>query len=306
MKKNFLIYLSILFFAVILWLYLSLNLSYTINLSVPLEINLTKSQALASTVPSSIDVTIKGKGWDLVTLIVSENLTYYLDLTGIKRDVRVNTFKAISERLNIPHDLIILNTYPDTISISFDKVSERKVQVKNNVNVILKDGYKIVGKPIITPKYVKITGAKSILSKIKFIPTESVTFENINSDISRIVKLSDTLKNIIRFEPKKVKIEYKVELSADKNFEDITVSVNNVPSDKDVLLIPPKLTLYLRGGVEQLSQINPSEIKVSIDYDVIENDTLGFVTPVIELPVNAATLINFEPQKFQYIIKKKY
>ncbi len=306
MKKNFLIYLSILFFAVILWLYLSLNLSYTINLSVPLEINLTKSQALASTVPSSIDVTIKGKGWDLVTLIVSENLTYYLDLTGIKRDVRVNTFKAISERLNIPHDLIILNTYPDTISISFDKVSERKVQVKNNVNVILKDGYKIVGEPIITPKYVKITGAKSILSKIKFIPTESVTFENINSDISRIVKLSDTLKNIIRFEPKKVKIEYKVELSADKNFEDITVSVNNVPSDKDVLLIPPKLTLYLRGGVEQLSQINPSEIKVSIDYDVIENDTLGFVTPVIELPVNAATLINFEPQKFQYIIKKKY
>ena len=57
--------------------------------------------------------------------------------------------------------------------------------------------------------------------------------------------------------------------------------------------------------MEQLSQINPSEIKVSIDYNVIENDTLGFVTPIIELPVNA-DLINFEPQKFQYIIKKKY
>lgn len=288
-----------------LWLYLSLNLNYTINLSVPLEINLTKSQALASTVPSSIDVTIKGKGWDLVALLVSENLTYYLDLTGIKKDVRVNTFQAISERLNVPHDLIILNTYPDTISISFDKVSERRVQVKNNVNVILKDGYKIVGKPIITPEYVNITGAKSILSKIKFIPTESITFENINSDISKIVNLSDTLNNIIRIEPKKVKIDYKVELSADKNFEDITVTINNVPSDKDVLLIPPKLTLYLRGGVEQLSRINPSEIKVSIDYHVIENDTLGFVTPIIELPVNA-DLINFEPQKFQYIIKKKY
>ena len=305
MKKNFLIYLSILFFALLLWLYLSLNLNYTINLSVPLEINLTKSQALASTVPSSIDVTIKGKGWDLVALLVSENLTYYLDLTGIKRDVRINTFQAISERLNVPHDLIILNTYPDTISISFDKVSERKVQVKNNVNVILKDGYKIVGKPIIAPEYVNITGAKSILSKIKFIPTESVTFENINSDISKIVNLSDTLNNIIRIVPKKVKIEYKVELSADKKIEDITVTINNVPSDKDVLLIPPKLTLYLRGGVEQLSQINPSEIKVSIDYNVIENDTLGFVTPIIELPVNA-DLINFEPQKFQYIIKKKY
>ena len=305
MKKNFLIYFSILFFAVMLWLYLSLNLNYTINLSVPLEINLTKSQALASTVPSSIDVTIKGKGWDLVALLVSENLTYYLDLTSIKKDVRVNTFQAISERLNVPHDIIILNTYPDTISISFDKVSERRVQIKNNVNIVLKDGYKIVGKPIITPEYVNITGAKSILSKIKFIPTESVTFENINSDISKIVNLRDTLNNIIRIEPTKVRIEYKVELSADKNFEDITVTINNVPSDKDVLLIPPKLTLYLRGGVEQLSRINPSEIKVYIDYDVIENDTLGFITPIIELPVSN-DLINYEPQKFQYIIKKKY
>ena len=100
MKKNFLIYLSILFFALLLWLYLSLNLNYTINLSVPLEINLTKSQALASTVPSSIDVTIKGKGWDLFALLVFENLTYHLDLTGIKRDIRINTFQSFFGFIN--------------------------------------------------------------------------------------------------------------------------------------------------------------------------------------------------------------
>jgi hypothetical protein len=61
MKKNILIFLSISIFAALLWLYLSLNLSYTITLSVPLEVNVTKSQALASEIPPSIKVTIKGK-----------------------------------------------------------------------------------------------------------------------------------------------------------------------------------------------------------------------------------------------------
>jgi YbbR domain-containing protein len=177
--------------------------------------------------------------------------------------------------------------------------------VKNNVNIILKEGYKIIGKPKLTPESVRVTGAKSVLSKIKFIPTEPLTIENVNSNISRIISLSDTLGNIINVIPKEVKIEYKIELSAEKNFEDFTILINNIPPDKDVLLIPPKLNLYLRGGVEQLSQINPSEINVSIEYNKIENDTLGFVTPTIELPVDAE-VINFEPQKFQYIIKKKF
>jgi YbbR domain-containing protein len=305
MKKNIIIFFSIFVLSMLLWVYLSLNLFYTITLIVPLDVNVAKSQALASKIPPSIYVTVKGKGWDLVGLLISENLTYNLDLTGVKKDIRINTFQAVTERLNVPHDVEILNTYPDTVRISFDKVQKKRVRVRNNINVILKEGYKIIGNPKIIPDSVKITGAKSILSEIKYIPTETKTFENINESISVVVRLSDTLSNLIRIEPQEVIIEYDVELSAEKSYEDLSIVVYNVPSDKDVLLIPPKLKLSLRGGVEQLSQINPSEIIVGIEYIIIESDTLGFVTPVIELPINV-DIINFEPQKFQYIIKKKY
>jgi len=305
MKKNIIIFFSIFVLSLLLWVYLSLNLFYTITLIVPLDVNVSKSQALANKIPPSIYVTVKGKGWDLGGLLISENLTYNLDLTGVKKDIRINTFQAVTERLNIPHDVEILNTYPDTVRISFDKVQKKRVRVRNNINIILKEGYKIVGNPEIIPDSVKITGAKSILSEIKYIPTETKTFDNINESISIVVRLSDTLSNLIRIEPQEVIIEYDVELSAEKSYEDLSIVVYNVPSDKDVLLIPPKLKLSLRGGVEQLSQINPSEIIVGIEYFLIESDTLGFVTPVIELPIDV-DIINFEPQKFQYIIKKKY
>lgn len=305
MKKNIIIFFSIFVLSLLLWIYLSLNLFYTITLIVPLDVNVAKSQALASKIPPSIYVTVKGKGWDLVGLLISENLTYNLDLTGVKKDIRINTFQAVTERLNIPHDVEILNTYPVTVRISFDKVQKKRVRVRNNISVILKEGYKIVGNPEIIPDSVKITGAKSILSEIKYIPTETKTFENINESISVVVRLSDTLSNLIRIEPQEVIIEYNVELSAEKSYEDLSIVVYNVPLDKDVLLIPPKLKLNLRGGVEQLSQINPSEIIVGIEYNMIESDTLGFVIPIIELPIDV-DIINFEPQKFQYIIKKKY
>ena len=305
MKKNIIIFFSIFVLSVLLWIYLSLNLFYTVTLIVPLDVNVAKSQALASKIPPSIYVTVKGKGWDLVGLLVSENLTYNLDLTGVKKDIRINTFHAVTERLNVPHDVEILNTYPDTIRISFDKVQKKRVKVINNINVVLKEDYQIIGNPEIIPDFVMITGAKSILSEIKYISTETKTFENINESVSIVVRLSDTLSNLIRIEPQEVIIEYDVELSAEKSYEDLNVEIYNIPSDKDVLLIPPKLKLNLRGGVEQLSKINPSEIIVGIEYNIIESDTLGFVTPVIELPIDV-DIINVEPQKFQYIIKKKY
>lgn len=305
MKKNIAIFFSIFVFAVLLWFYISLNLFYTVTLTVPLDVNVAKSQALASKIPSSIYVTIKGKGWDLVSLLVSENLTYYLDLTDVKKDIKINTFNAVTERLNVPHNVEILNTYPNSINISFDMVQKKRVRVKNNIRITPKEEYIIIGNPEINPDSVNITGAKSILSKIKYIPTETKKLENINESISMVVRLSDTLSNMIRIEPREVFIEYNVELSAEKSFDDLTINIYNIPSDKDVLLIPPKLKLNLRGGVEQLSQINPAEIKIGVEYDLIENDTIGYIIPEIELPIEV-DIINFEPEKYQYIIKKKY
>jgi hypothetical protein len=144
----------------------------------------------------------------------------------------------------------------------------------------------------------------SIIGKIKFLPTEMMNINNVNSGFTKTLKIIDTLNNIIKIEPKTVTISYSIELSAEKNFEDLNVIVSNVPQDKEVLLVPPKLKLYLRGGVDQLAKINPDEIYAGIEYKQIDSDSLGFVSPKIVLPVDVS-VVKYEPQKFQYIIKKK-
>jgi hypothetical protein len=151
---------------------------------------------------------------------------------------------------------------------------------------------------------VKITGATSVILKIKNIPTEKKIIRNINSDIVIDVSLSDSLINLVKVEPKSVKISYKIELAAEKSFEDLKVDIKNMPADKEVLLIPPNLNLSLRGGVDMLSKLSVSDFNIYINYELIEKDTLGSVAPIIEIPENLS-IINYSPQKFQYIIKKK-
>ena len=304
MNKNFRIFLLSFFFATALWLYISLNLSYSLDVSIPFEIQTTKSQALTEEVPNTIDVKVKGKGWDLLNILISKDLKYSLDISKLKKDSKIITEQFVNERLNLQQNVSILEINPDTISINFDKVFEKLVPLKNNIVLNLKEGYSIVGNPVLIPDSVKIQGASYLLNKIKFIPTELKVINNVNSDIQGVVNIKDTLSSLIKVDLKQVNFRYRIQLSAEKSIDDILINVLNVPQDKEVLLIPPKLNVSLRGGVEQLSQITPADVIVNIEFGKIENDTLGFVIPDLIIP-DETSLLKTEPQKLQYIIKNK-
>jgi YbbR domain-containing protein len=304
MRKNIFIYISSLIFAIILWMYINLNLVYNISVSIPLDIKLSKVQAIASDLPNSVDVSIKGKGWDLLGVILSKNLKLNIDLTNYKKDTKINIAQSVNELLSLSSNVLILSVNPDIVEINFDNITSKMVKVKNLLNVVPKDGFIIIGNPKVTPDSVKISGAISVIGKIKFLPTEQISVLNVNSGFTKTVNIFDTLNNIVKIEPKTVTVTYDIELSAEKNYEEINVLISNIPQDKEVLLIPPKLKIYLRGGVEQLAKINPEEIFAGIEFKQIENDSLGYVSPKISLPVDV-TVIKYEPQKFQYIIKKK-
>src|SRR5829696_5319590 len=125
MKKNFKILLFSCTFALALWLYINLNLSYSLDLSIPVEVQSAKNQALSEEIPSSIDVTVKGKGWDLLNILISKNLKYFLDISKLKKDSRIITEQFVNERLNLQPNVSVLKIIPDTININFDKVSEK-------------------------------------------------------------------------------------------------------------------------------------------------------------------------------------
>lgn len=287
-----------------LWIYLNLSYSYSIEVSVPVELTYSKSEAVADQLPSALTATVNGRGWDLLNILLFKKLQYKLDLSKFKNESKIVTNQSIQDRLNLPSNITITKIEPEEIDINLDRYSEKFVRLRSNLIVKTKDNYKLVGTIKLSPDSVKIIGANSVINKIKFVTTEIKIIEDVNSNMSGLVNIKDTLGNLIRIEPRSVKYSFNVELAADKNFEGIDIAVNNIPENKEVLLIPPKAEISLKGGVEQLSKINPSEIKLYIDFKKLEDDTLGYFVPEIQLPVEA-NVVNITPQKFQYIIKMK-
>lgn len=249
-------------------------------------------------------MSVRGKGWDLLGVMFNKDIRYDLNLLNLRRDTRIYTMQGINERLNLPQSVTVTSISPDSININFDNSLAKTVPVINNVEVNLKSFYQIVGSPEIIPDSVVISGPTSVISKINAVSTEYKKFDNISENLSVTVKLIDTLGNNLNIDPSFVTINYTVELAADKEFNDIDVEIINVPQDREVLLVPPKMNISVRSGVEQLSKLNPIDIRAEIDFNDIEKDTLGYVTPKIVLPPKF-NVINQTPEKFQYIIKRK-
>lgn len=304
MRRNIFILINTFFFSVLIWAYVNLNLTYTIESSIPLQVKSGKSQGVSNEIPNNLDVVLKGKGWGLMKILVSKNLVYYLDLTAFKKDTKIDLMQGVGDIVNLPSDVYVQSINPNFIDVSFDNTITRMIKVKNNTSVQTRDGYTVIGGVKITPDSVRVSGASSIVMKIKYVQTENVVFKDVNSNISKDVKLIDSLGNQVKIDPFVVNVSYRLELSAEKTFEDIDVNVYGVPIDKDVMIIPPKISITLRGGVEELSKITAKDIKIGINYKQIESDEQGEVEPTIELS-DVFTLIKVEPQRFQYIIKKK-
>lgn len=304
MKRNIFILINTFIFSVLIWAYVNLNLTYTIESTVPLQIKSGKAQGISNEIPPSLDVVFKGKGWGLMKILISKNLVYYLDLTAFKKDTKVDLMQNISDIVNLPSDVYVQSLNPAFIDVSFDNIITKMVKVKNNTSIETNEGYTVIGGVKISPDSVKITGASSIVMKIKFVQTENLVIKDVNTNISRDIRLVDSLGNHVKIEPMVVNVSYKLELSAEKKFEDIEVNVYGVPIDKDVLIVPPKISITLRGGVEELSKLTTKDIKVGINFKQIESDEQGEVEPTIELS-DLFTLIKVEPPRFQYIIKKK-
>ncbi|MCE1165069.1 MAG: hypothetical protein LWX07_06680 [Bacteroidetes bacterium] len=304
MKKSAVIIINIFIFSLLLWVYVNMSLSYTYDMVVPLEIKSSKTQGVSNDIPENVSVTLRGKGWGILKLIAAKNTVIYLDLTSYKNDTKIDLSQNLPDLLNLPPELSVISISPPYIDVSFDNIVTKMVRIKNNTTITLMDGYTLIGSPKISPDSVSVTGANSVVSKLKYIGTETLVFRDINSGISKQVKLIDTLGNNLKIEPKTVTVSYKVELSAEKTFDDINVEIYGVPPDKEVLIIPPKISISLRGGVEVLSKLNPAEIKVGVNFKTIENDEQGFIEPSIELS-DELSVIKSEPQRFQYIIKKK-
>ena len=303
-NKNLHIVVFSTLFAVLLWISVNMGYEYQTVISVPLILeNVRANRGLARPVPMSVNVKVRATGWQLIGMSFVPNVHYVLDVGDISSRYNFATAKDAMERLKLPQGIRTIEIKPETVAVVLDEKIRKSVPVEPVVRMSVREGYGVVGDIRTMPESVTITGARSLVERIDDWPTNPLEFSNLKNGVNTRVAVSDTLSFGITPFPTFISLHIDVQPTAEKSFKGIPVEVNKVPRNRLVVLIPPKIDIIIRGGIEQVATAEQKDFSAYIDYKSILLDTTGSIQPIVTTPRNIKVVMQM-PERLQYVVRK--
>lgn len=301
MNKKLNIFIASVIFAVILWGSISLSDSYYTNIEVKLTLtNFPEGYTTGSQLPENIKLRVRGQGWRLVSINVGPETEFRVSVGGDSGRQNISLYNYLESNRWLLSDVDIMNLYPDSLNFFVERVISKKLPVVSGLELDFKPGYGLASEIKLNPDSVIVKGPLSYLRVRKEINTNSIPLGLLDSRTSTEVNLD----NIPGFEysTNLVDVVLDVQRIVDKQFENISVDVSNIPSGREVVLLPNKININIRGGIEILGKLMPEQFHAYVKYQTLVQDTTGSVVPEIILPKNVALQFS-KPARLRYVIR---
>ena len=297
-------FLGAFLFAFALWIYVNLSNEYTTYIQLPLEVILPENRALESSLPTTVDIEVKGTGWNLINLtIFNTSALCRIDLSEelINQDEyrvsRTEILKSAQEDLAS----VSLNDVRESLTIKTGAIGYDTVEIVPRFTITPKKGFALIGKYEMWPKTVRIKGNSKISGMIDVWPTERVNIDNYHKSFTVNVPLSDSLKGIINLSQSYVTVRANIQQEATVSIPDIPLHIKGGNVNEEHIVQPTYLNVTLSGPIDIISALTRDDIKARIDYADIINDSTGILIPEITMP-DDLTILNFSPS---YVYHKR-
>jgi hypothetical protein len=301
MKKNLHIIILSVIFSIILWISISLSYDFYATLNVPVKlVDFPAGYSTASNIPKDISLKLKGKGWKLLAVNLGSESDYVISVEDSGK-ININFYNYVSENQWLSSDIEVMDISPDTLTFYVEKDYIKKVSIIPDLELNYKQGYGLATPVTISPDSTTVYGPKSVVKNLTFVYTSRKTINELDSRTTEQVSL-ENLPGVIYKNPQ-INVNLNVQKIVDKDFNDVDVVILDLPVDRDVVLLPNKITVSVRAGIEILGKMAKKNIKAYVKYRDIVLDTLGSIIPKIDLPQNT-TLEYTKPERLRYIIKK--
>lgn len=302
-KGNLPIIVAATLLSIVLWVSISLSEQYFITIHIPLKIiNLPDGYSVGSNVPETISIRIKSHGWNILELQQIANPVFYASASNEPGKSIINLKSSLAENGWLSSEIQVLEISPETIQLNLDKTVSKYIKIQSEAAISFKEGYGLARPPVLVPDSIKIFATRKSLEKIEFVETAAIQYASIDESFSTTLQLKKVPG--VEYEANSVECYFDVQKIVDHDFENIPVTVINVPPDRKVVLSPGQVTIGVKGGINVLAKLNNDNFKAVIDYKDILNDTLGVLAPSIILPSYVEK--NYIKPEFVKPIIKKY
>ncbi|TDJ56448.1 MAG: hypothetical protein E2O46_01045 [Ignavibacteria bacterium] len=302
MKKKIPLIIISIAFSVIIWGTISLSEEYYANVNVPLRVvDFPIGYTIGNKIPENITIKLRGIGWKLFSVNIGKDVTYNISVNEDSGFKQIRLMDHLTDNRWMLSELDIIDIVPNSLSFSIERRIHKKLPIVADLSLDFKAGYGLAKQIVIEPDSVVIDGPQSVVNSLTEIKTKAIKL----SSLDRF-----TIKNIdfinlpgTSFGTRFVSVNFDIQRIVDKQFDDIYVEVLDVPPDRDVILLPNKISCNVRGGIDILGKLEKDQFRAFVFYRDVVLDTLGNVIPHIEHPVNTA-LKYIKPERLRYIIKK--
>ena len=296
--------------AALLWSYVHLSQSYEADVELPISVKPPQGLALATRLPQTLHTRIKGAGWQIIMMSFTKNSHFALDLS--ERDIKsipggslMLHFDDLSHNVILPSEVKLMKVEPDSLQLVFGTVIKKRIPLRIPMDVTPANGFAIVGSPVVSPATILVEGTNTILDSLTSFPTALLVKHGARENVTATLELSDTLANEVAVPlAQPITVTVNIQAVAERTFIGIPIEVEDVPPDKEVLLLPGEDTVTVRGGVDQLANLSSSKIRVHVMYDAIAFDTLETIVPTIEVP-NGVSFVISAPERIRFVVRKR-
>ena len=293
--------------ALLLWIFVVSQDEYTLILDLPIEArNLNVQKAHKEEVPPNASVRLRGTGRDLFKSFLLKNFGGFklvLDLEGISREyefVLNEYFEKFPQKVVLPlnYNLSFVEVvYPNRIKISLDDYSSKSVPIISNLHIKPAPGFIMVGNQIIKPEKIDIAGPKKELALINHIETINDTISGLTSFYSGEIK-TKSLGRLIKYSTNSVEISLDIQDISERIIVDVPVIIVNIPKKIRVFPSPQTVSLTVIGGINQISNLNPNDIKVIVDFNNWSH-LKQFYEPKVSIPENLLDWRDISPKNVE-------
>ena len=303
--------------AIFLWLFVVSNNYYSTIINIPIEVrNLNeRKKAYKKEIPQIAKVRFKGKGRSIIKSLILKDFVkdfkLVIDLDRISEEYNFflnDYYNRYPQKVSIPSTFELQYVeviYPDSIHISLDEYMVKNVPVKSNIVINPSPGYIKIGKPILDSSLVTIAGAKNAVQSIEYIYTTNDTFNNIDMPINAQVSLETINNTLIEYSFLKLSYFQDIQPISERIISGVPVTIKNNLKGLVVRKNPSTVSLTIVGGLDYISEIQPTDISVTIDFTYQWSPKMQFYEPRVVVPDEILSWKDLTPRNIELAVAKE-
>ena len=288
--QSFSFKLAAIVMALLLWFHVATDKVYEHGHNFPLEIlNVPERLILAEEIPHEIDVKVRGKGKELLKLLLAEKRSISINAQEFKRGETDYSIEA--DQVPIPEglELRVTGILPsENLKVWLDYSMEKEVKVQPVVKIVAAEGFEKVGELYYNPQEITISGPRMWVRDLKEIGTREMVIEDADEPVSDQVDLVLPEGYNLLLSSLKVNFSQNVERIAEKKISGLPVELTNVPRRREIDIEPDSIDVTISGAQSLLQEIGAEQLRVTVDCANAKKDETVKLPLEVMLPAKVS------------------